>query len=301
MLTAPSIAAGVSSDKASSFGVSAAGSMSSNFGVPTTTHAPGVSVDQEPAATEEESVVPAAGGDRHSIHRSVRWGEATGGNWDAKRGSELEGDTLDKKEVYSKIKQGGMSAEELDSWRTENNVKMTGKAQEFLSNKLGRQITQAKAEKPAETPVSQEPQTGTGASDPAEGGVTDTQEMQVKGGGTGGKSTRNPYRYKAGHYFHKPDDEGNAAFADNIADQAIARADARVTPFLTELQKRIDQKPLYYKARSDVQTGDYLGDIWNFDVGDFKMPKPLDAVEKPDIAGISNDYMDRIDSIKPKL
>ena len=50
-----------------------------------------------------------------------------------------------------------------------------------------------------------------------------------------------------------------------------------------------------------MQTGDYLGDIWNFDVGDFKMPKPLDAVRSPDIAGISNDYMDRIDSIKPKL
>ena len=131
-------ASGVSSDKASSIGVSAAGSMSSNFGVPTTTHAPGVSVDQEPAATEAESVVHwLAGGDRHSIPRSVRWGEATGGNWEAKRGSELEGDTLDKKEVYSKIKQGGMSAEELDSWRTENNVKMTGKAQAILEQQAG--------------------------------------------------------------------------------------------------------------------------------------------------------------------
>ena len=51
--------------------------------------------------------------------------------WDAKRGRDLEGETLDKREVWSKLKKGGMSAEELDSWASENNVKMNNKAQEL--------------------------------------------------------------------------------------------------------------------------------------------------------------------------
>ena len=71
------------------------------------------------------------------------------------------------------------------------------------------------------------------------------------------------------------------------------RADKRDLPELYALQKSVDRNPLYWKSRSDVQTGDYLGDIWNFKTPDFKMPKPLDPVEAPDLSGIADDYMDR--------
>ena len=63
----------------------------------------------------------------------------------------------------------------------------------------------------------------------------------------------------------------------------------------------MDRNPLYWKSRSDVQTGDYLGDIWNFDIPDYKMPEPLKQVEAPDIEGISDKYLSKIDSIKPEL
>ena len=57
----------------------------------------------------------------------------------------------------------------------------------------------------------------------------------------------------------------------------------------------MDRDPLYWKARSDVQTGDYLGDVWNFDIPDYQMPEPLEKVEAPDIEGISDKYLSKID------
>ena len=72
-------------------------------------------------------------------------------------------------------------------------------------------------------------------------------------------------------------------------------------PELIALQKSVDKNPLYWKSRADVQTGDYLGDIWNFKAPDYQMPDPLDPVKAPDIDGISDKYLDKIDSMKPEL
>ena len=109
----------------------------------------------------------------------------------------------------------------------------------------------------------------------------------------------NAKRPKENIYDHKGRDYG--AIGTRIANDAMRRADKRDLPELLALQKSVDRNPLYWKSRSDVQTGDYLGDIWNFKTPDYKMPKPLDAVKAPDISGIADKYMDKIDSIKPKL
>ena len=133
---------------------------------------------------------------------------------------------------------------------------------------------------------------GGGAGGNNEGGVDDTE-------GKNAQEFADRYKYKVNEFTHKPRDYDQISTA--IANRALERADQRDLPELIALQKSVDRNPIYWKSRSDVQTGDYLGDIWNFKTPDFKMPKPLDAVEAPDISGIADDYMDRIDSIKPEL
>ena len=76
------------------------------------------------------------------------------------------------------------------------------------------------------------------------------------------------YTYEVGKFTHKPRDYGKVA--SQIANDALRAADARDLPELEALQKSVDRNPLYWKSRSDVQTGDYLGDIWNFDVPDYQ-------------------------------
>ena len=253
---------------------------------------------EEPATTEEEAVAPKPPGPGGS--REERWGQASGEMWDQKRSGELEGSVLDKSEVWSKLKKGGMSAEELDSWASDNNVKMNKKAQAFLDAKLGRSSTGGGEGTGTGTGGSSgsteggdaESGGGGGAGGNNEGGVTDTEGQNTQ-------TSANSFKYRPGKYTYKPRDYG--AVASSIQDEALLEADERDLGELTELRKSIDRAPLYWKARSDVQTGDYLGDIWNFDTPEFKMPKPMSPVEGPDIGGISGDWADRIDSIKPQL
>ena len=287
--------AGVSSDKAGSFGVSG----DDPFGYPTSSSAadhPTVmkaTTAADPETETEESTSSKPSGVLGS--REQRWGQAQGEEWDARRGSDLEGERLDKKEIWSKIKKGGMSAEELDSWASDNNVKMTGKGQAFLDAKLGR-TSSSSSSSGGETEGTSGGSEGGGVetgSGGNEGGVDDTEAANVNSSG-------NRFKYNANKGFtHQARDYG--AISGSIANEAHDRAAAMRGDELLELRKQIDKQPLYWKARSDVQTGDYLGDIWNFDVGDFKMPKPMSPVEKPDIGGIADNYMDRIDSIKPQL
>ena len=139
--------------------------------------------------------------------------------------------------------------------------------------------------------------TGTGT-----GTGTETSSGGSSSGGSAdqqAQSFMNKYKYKVGKYTHKSRDYSKVA--SNISNRALAEADATDLPELKELQKSVDKNPLYWKARSDEQTGNYLGDIWNFEVGDFKMPKPMNPVEAPDIDGIADKWSSKIDSIKPEL
>ena len=206
------------------------------------------------------------------------------------------------KEVIAEMRGGrnGKSTEDMAAYYqglADDGTKFNKRAQEFLSKKHG--VT-FKGRGGAGTgseethPIAEDPETGGGGGAGAgnEGGAPDTE-------GGAAQEFADRYKYKVGGFTHKPRDYD--AISSGIANRALERADQRDIGELVALQKSVDRNPLYWKARSDVQTGDYLGDIWNFQMPDYKMPKPLDPVEPPDLKGIADDYMDRIDKIKPEL
>ena len=204
---------------------------------------------------------------------------------DADKGGRYTG-----REVIAEMRDGrnGKTTEEMAAHYqslADSGTKFNDKAQEFLSKHHGVKFGAQQG--------SSEAGGGGGAGNDNEGGVSDTEAQRAQKLADRFKyDVKNGFNHQARNY---------KSISDKIANQALSRADQRDIGELTELRKQIDRQPLYWKARSDVQTGDYLGDIWNFNVSDFKMPDPLKGVEAPDISGIADDYMDRIDSIKPKL
>ena len=92
------------------------------------------------------------------------------------------------------------------------------------------------------------------------------------------------------------DDDGT-----NIAMKYIRNA-AKTNPINIEaLDRNIRQRPLYHEAKSKLEGLKTFGDVarWSREMlPDFKMPDPMEAVEKPDFEGMYNRSKDDLDDLE---
>ena len=123
-------------------------------------------------------------------------------------------------------------------------------------------------------------------------------ELPVQSGGGHSFGTTDPaIKDYYLNYTHEPGDY--AGQAADVVDRWTKKFDN--SEKVAALDHRVNQSQLYWKSRADEQTGFYVGDMWSYQPKKFEMGDPLKAVERPDIQGMQNETMDRIESIKPKL
>lgn len=86
-----------------------------------------------------------------------------------------------------------------------------------------------------------------------------------------------------------------------IANAAIKSAQNSQTFDIEALDRNIRQRPLYHEAKSKLEGLKTYGDSarWSREMlPDFKMPEPMEAVEKPDFDKIYDRTKDDLDSLK---
>jgi len=93
---------------------------------------------------------------------------------------------------------------------------------------------------------------------------------------------------------------GDAGDGMSIANRYIQNA-AKTNPInIQALDKHIRTSPLYHGAKSELEGLKTFGDMYRYgreQLPDFKLPSPMEAVEKPDFEGMYDKSRDDIDSI----
>lgn len=94
---------------------------------------------------------------------------------------------------------------------------------------------------------------------------------------------------------------GDAGDGTNIAMKYIRNA-AKTNPInIEKLDASIRQRPLYHEAKSKLEGLKTFGDVarWSREaLPDFKLPDPMEAVEKPDFEGMYNRSKSDLDELE---
>ena len=85
------------------------------------------------------------------------------------------------------------------------------------------------------------------------------------------------------------------ANTSSIANNAIKRAEERSVIDLGALDKRIKEREMYSRAKSDKMGLDLFGDMYKYSAPDYQQPEPEKPVETPDFEKLYDKYKDDID------
>ena len=98
---------------------------------------------------------------------------------------------------------------------------------------------------------------------------------------------------------HREDNTAKATpFEDQTVDKYLAKNKGNQSTNIQALDSTIRKAPIYDRAYSQVQGLKTYGDMYRYgreSLPNWSMPNPMEGVKDPDIGGMTNDYMDRID------